>query len=99
MSITNFPRANQIHCHAIVSRELLKRCNSGAILRDAIDRVSEDIYRSILRKYVNVSEDSTTGDAVVSIDCFVFSLEELETLLLNAREQGRQDEKVWGSWL
>jgi len=96
MSITSFLRTNQIHCHAIVSRKLLERCNSDSIVRDAIDEVSEDIYRSILRKYVNVSGHPTTADAVVSIDCFVFSLKELEALLLTAREQGRQDERRWG---
>jgi hypothetical protein len=93
MKIMNFPSTNQMHCHAIVSRELLERCDSGSILRMAIGQASEDVYRSILRKYVNVSGDSTTGDAVISIDCFVFSPKELETLLLNAREQGRQDEQ------
>jgi hypothetical protein len=97
MSITNFPHANQIYRRAIVSGELLKRCNSGTILGNAISRVYEDIYRFILEKYVNVSGDSTTGDAVISIDCFVFSHKELETLLLNAREEGRQDEQAWGS--
>jgi hypothetical protein len=96
MSTTFFPYQNSIGGRLIISSQAIAQgYPPGDHLRYAIDSLSEQTLRFIFQKYVNIDGDSSTNDTIISINCFVFSKSELQTLLLRARQEGREDAQRW----
>jgi hypothetical protein len=99
MSYTTLPVKNLLGAHAIISsNDLAATADTDRLIRLVLEGQEERVVRRILKDCSTTVMDDKSKDISIRLECFVFSRQDLEALLLKTREQARLECERWMRW-